>query len=72
MTSTTRTPSTKDGTAELADAIQDGVFFRLRPELERDIFPLGLDVPNWVPRSGYTSATPALARRVLAGLKEES
>ncbi|MFG2998549.1 hypothetical protein [Streptomyces sp. NPDC048340] len=41
----------------------------LIPE-ERDPFPLWADVPDWVPRCGHTSATPALLRVVLARLRD--
>ncbi|MFE5556236.1 hypothetical protein [Streptomyces sp. NPDC056544] len=61
--------SAADDVAELGSAVDHRDFHRLRPERERDPFPLWADVPDWVPRTGYALPTRDILRAVESGLK---
>ncbi|MEU9026411.1 hypothetical protein AB0D46_02530 [Streptomyces sp. NPDC048383] len=60
-----------DSARKLDGAIARGEFYRLRPDGERDPFPAWADVPDWVPRKGYTAPTRALLVAVRAGLRRK-
>lgn len=70
MAESTARSTPADRASDLITAIAQRDFHRLTPD-ERDPFPLWADVPDWVPRKGYTRPTRDVLRAVEAGLRRK-